>query len=128
MNLDDIRIILVPASDDTSLESDEYQKVLRDFREELRAIGVKYSPQVRVMDAAGGAAPAIYTGALAIAMTAFPVVGKVLVAWIKSRNGRRVKAKVGDINIEASNAQDVEELLRLALRWKKKEPKSRKKT
>ena len=40
-----------------------------------------------------------------------PIVGTAIGAWLQARNGRKVRVKVGDIEVEAQSREGVEKLL-----------------
>lgn len=44
-----------------------------------------------------------------------PFLGGIIVAWIQGRAGRKLRLKVGDIELEASTPKDLERLLGTAL-------------
>lgn len=53
-----------------------------------------------------------------------PVVGTVLGAWLTSRNGRKVRLQVGEVNAEANSVVEIQELLDRASSFKRaNEPK-----
>lgn len=62
-------------------------------------------------DLLGVLAPAAIGGAAAIA-----------VGWLNSRSGRKVKVKMGDLEAEAGSAAELEEVIRLAQRYRGKPP------
>lgn len=121
MDTDDIGITLVAASDDAPLESNAYQKELSDFVAELRAHNIRYSPQFRTMDAAGGISPGWYTGAFAIAKETLPIVLGLLVVWIQSRKGRKVRIKNREMEVEAPTVRELRKILRSVNQRKKKQ-------
>lgn len=59
----------------------------------------------------GALAPAAIGGATAVA-----------VAWLNSRSGRKVKVKMGDFEAEAGSAAELEEVVRLAQKYRGKPP------
>ena len=58
-----------------------------------------------------GAVPTHMPDLLSLAGQSVPVFGTALVAWLGGRYGRKARVKVGDIEIEANTAEDVEELM-----------------
>ncbi|PRE09674.1 hypothetical protein C6P78_27665 [Burkholderia multivorans] len=62
------------------------------------------------VDAVGG-----YTGEIAVLIQAVsPVLTGILGAWLQSKAGRKVRLKIGDIEVEAGTVQEAEQLLRHA--------------
>ena len=55
------------------------------------------------------------------ALSALPTLGPAFAAWIAGRYGRKVRVKVGDIEVEAATAKDPSALLHEAQQSKKKE-------
>jgi hypothetical protein len=55
-----------------------------------------------------------------LAQVAVPALGGVLVGWLQGRAGRKVRAKVGDIEVEAATTDDVRRLLDLVTTYKTK--------
>ena len=62
--------------------------------------------------------------ALLILQTAGPGLVAAIGTWLATRAGRKVKIKVGDVEIEASNADEIKDLLAQAQAFKQaNEPK-----
>jgi hypothetical protein len=53
-----------------------------------------------------------------LAQVGAPVLGATLAAWLKGKYGRKVRIKVGDLEAEASTADEVQTLLRTAAELK----------
>lgn len=123
-----LRVHLIPSPDDSALRSSEYQQAIRDFRDLLRAHGLKPSMRIQTMDAAAGNAPSILDGVFSLATASLPVVGTCLGFWLKGHYGRRVRIefdKDGEVKkAEAQTVEDIEKLLKAAARKKPRKAKA----
>jgi hypothetical protein len=109
---DTIRITLDRSDDDSPLNSPDFQQELADFDASLKAQGWEVSPRLRFRDAAGGGAAYIGEFVLKHASGIGAALTSILVAWLKYSNGRKVRLKVGDIEVEAQNVAAVERLVK----------------
>jgi hypothetical protein len=108
-----VSLTLVRATDDPEVSSPEFQKALRDFRQELDDHGIKVSSRWFTMDApgAGGWGTGEFTllvstlGPLAIVQ-----LRKGIEAFLKYKAGRKLKIKIGNVTIEGT-ASEVEKLV-----------------
>ena len=106
---------LVRASEDPPVNDPAFQKELRAFSSMLHSAGVRYSQRGMAFDS--------------VAMTGYPlaefiikelgpaaigVIGTAVGAWISGRNGRKLRLKVGDIEVEARTPEEVAQLLQQA--------------
>lgn len=57
-----------------------------------------------------------------LAPAAIGGVAGVAAAWLNSRNGRKVKVKMGDLEAEAGSAAELEKVIRLAQKYQGKPP------
>ncbi len=74
-------------------------------------------------DAVGG-----YTGEIVVLLQAVsPVLTGILGAWLQSKTGRKVRLKVGDVEVEARTVSEAEKLLERAqaLQTKQKSPEEK---
>jgi hypothetical protein len=120
----DLEITLIPSPDDPSLESEHYQAVIRDFDSAFRAHGLIPSSRVLLMESAGNEV-APHLGVFAVNLKdALPVIGSVLTGWFAGRFGRKVRVRVGDIEVETNTVADAEKLIAKAQELKRsKTPK-----
>ena len=104
-----VRIVLTRASDDPKVNE-------RSFQEELGSFGaarVKYTARGMAfdsVDALGYQLPEFYVF-LGSSMTA---VAALCGAWIQARYGRKVRIKIGDVEAEGRNVEEIERLLQRA--------------
>ena len=116
----DATISLVPAPDDADQFSDAYQGELERVLVEAKAAGITLNPGYYMQESAGD-----FSGLTTLAgvFTAHAKdIGSILmtplVAWLHGRYGRKVKLRIGDMEIEANNAKEVQELLEKAQAFK----------
>jgi hypothetical protein len=105
-------LIIVPAPDDTALFSKEYQKVLLDLIQALKAEGLEVSSPISTFDAVGAVGG--YSGQFIIAsIAAFAAViksvQKLIETRLDARDGRKLKVQIGPFRMEGS-ARDVEKI------------------
>lgn len=103
---------LMRASDDPAVQDSAFQVELRTFSGSLRAAGVRFSQRMMTFDAVDvtGYALAEYV-IKELGPAAIGVIGTAAGAWISGRSGRRVRLKLGDIEVEARTVEDVDRLL-----------------
>ena len=112
-----LTFILIPAPEESAPENLEWQQSrLRSlpvrpasgglpFR--VHAPGGVYGTRAGVGPVAGPDLQSL----LSFAGKALPTVGTALVAWLGGRYGRKVRVKVGDLEIEANTSHEVKDLL-----------------
>lgn len=113
-------IKLVRAPSDPALYSPEYQADFRSVLEELGKAGLKADASFMTMDSPGAGGG--YTGEIIIPLLQFgsPFIGGIIGAWLQGKYGRKIRVKVGDVEVEAPvkeslSADDVKKLLMDAL-------------
>lgn len=116
-----IHICLTGSSEDSVISDPAYQQELRNFSSSLREVGIKFSQRSMVFDSAQSVGFPLGEYLISFAGVACPIIGVAIGAWIQGRAGRKVKLKIGDIEIEASSQKEVEVLLKKALKIKNKE-------
>ena len=106
-----VRFYLLNAPDEPPKFSAEGQSGIRNVVMALRDKQVEADAsfmRMDAVDAVGG-----YTGEIALLLQAVgPVLIGVLVAWLQSRAGRKVRLKFDGIEVEANNAQEVADMLK----------------
>ena len=117
MEAPEIILTLIPAPHDPPLKTPEYQAELRQFKESLNNHGLEVSFTFEVReslrpDALGFILPT-YLGDFAVKLAG--QIGPPLIAgvagYFHGRSGRKVRLKVGDIEVEAPTMKEVERLL-----------------
>ncbi len=103
MSVDKIEITLLKADADS-------QDELKRFAESLRAAGVQFSTRARTADSIG-----VETIILAFVLKVAPEIVRALavslVAWMKGRNGRRIRFRFDDIEVEAPSVEELNAIL-----------------
>lgn len=105
-----VRIYLENASDESPTFSVQGQASLGDVIAFLKKNKIEIDAPFMTLDSVdtvGG-----YTGEIAVLATAFgPVLTGILVAWLQSKAGRKVRLKDGDIEVEARTVEEAGKLL-----------------
>ena len=106
-------LILVPAGNDPPVLGPEYQKELTDFDRSLRAQGLEVSSLSKVLESAGGGGllSEFYIKLLSIVGSGGLL--SLLGAWLQARYGRKVRAKIGDTEAEASSVEELRAVLKV---------------
>ena len=117
-----IDFTLIPAEDETT------QADLSGQQELMRRLPVNVADGVRLgrlgkgmtigSIQASGAGPLTFD--IHTALSALPTLGAAFAAWIGARSGRKVRVKVGDIEVEAGTAAEASALLQQAQQAKNK--------
>jgi hypothetical protein len=105
------RIKLLPSSGDSELFAPECQAAVRAFFQQLRDAGVIAHPVAFTMDCAGASGCLVGEFVLPFAQVAGPAIGVAVAAWFQGRAGRKLRLKVGNIEIEAATMQELGQLL-----------------
>ena len=114
MSSDQIRLTLMPSSDDPDVLGSAYQEELQAFGQQLGELSTIVSRRMYFQDGAEALVRQLGEYALTMAPGAFPAFTGLIGAWLQARFGRKVRLKVGDVEAEASTVADVEELLERA--------------
>jgi hypothetical protein len=107
----EICISLRLAPNEPTVGEPESREELRRLYEGLQAAGITTRHQMLFRDGAGGPADLLAHFVVPIAGIVVPVLGGVLVGWLQSRAGRKVRLKIGDIEAEARTSVEVDKLL-----------------
>lgn len=117
--MDQIELEFLPSSEDFTHRS-EFYRDLDGIDKKLRR---KASSVTAYMG--GGAGHGNYTGTflVTIAPGVIAALSAVLGAWLQARYGRKVRLRIGDIEAEGRNLEEVDALLKRAADFLKKENK-----
>jgi hypothetical protein len=118
MNSERLKIKIMPAAEEGPLTSEGFRNAVGDFYDAVRKDGIEVQPTHYVFDSVAGGGG--LNGAFDFAATALPAVSGLVIGWLTARAGRKVRLKVGDIEVEAQTVEQVKELLKLAEKQKKK--------
>lgn len=107
----ELKLIIVPAPDDLPF-SKEYQKVLLDLLQALRAEGLEVSSPISTRDAVGaigGYSGQFVVGSIVAFAAVIKSVQKLIETIIDARDGRKLELRIGPSRLEGS-ARDVEKM------------------
>jgi|ERR1039457_698277 hypothetical protein len=113
-----LEITTIRAGDDPPLRSKAFQQELRAVEKTIKAEGFTVGVTIELIEAAGGNTQdmATYLG-FVIELAHSPAasaIGTALGVWLVARYGRKVRLKVGDIEVEARTEKQVQRLLEQA--------------
>jgi hypothetical protein len=92
-----------------------FQAQLKEFGESLKSAGIECEQAFMLLDAIDApTVPQAHFYVTVLAAPALGVIGGALGAWISGRAGRKVRLKVGDIEVEARTIEEFELLLQRA--------------
>jgi len=111
-------LVLVRASDDPQTHSDEYQAELKAFMQSLKKNGIEFHARSVMMESATGGG--FNLGEFSILAGSVASLAGLLRMWVKAKYGRKVKLKTKDFSAEAMNAEEIEKLVKLVEKHKKK--------
>lgn len=109
-----LRLTLVRSADDAAAFSPNYQTELRQFYQLVRADNVRINAVAFTMDSVGASGGLMGEFVIPLAQVIGPVLGGAAVAWLQGRAGRKLRLKVGDIEVEARTPEEIEQLLERA--------------
>lgn len=114
----ELSLRLTQAPDDLARFGSEYQAELSYFMSQLNAANVDASPRIAVFDSPGTVGGMAGEFVIPAAQIIVPAVSVAVVAWISGRAGRKLRLKVGDVELEASTQKDIDLLFAKALELK----------
>ncbi|WEY42049.1 hypothetical protein [Paraburkholderia sp. SUR17] len=127
--LPNVGLRLMRAPDDPAVQDPAFQAELRTFSGTLRSAGVSFSQRAMTFDAVDATGYALAEYAIKeLGPAAIGVIGTAVGAWISGRSGRKVRLKVGDIEVEARTVEEVDQLLLRAQAVQDEQSKSQNKT
>ena len=116
MNSDSFELILVPSPNDAPPFSEEYQQELSEFTKNAGAS----SQTMFAMDSGSGGGGAlgefVFNNSSALIATLSTLGG----VWLKSKFGRKLKLRFGDIEIEANSIEEINSMVEAVLTLKGK--------
>lgn len=114
----ELSLRLIPAPDDLARFGADYQAELRQFKGQLKAASVDADTRFAVFDSPGTVGGMTGEFLIPAAQIIVPALSVAAVAWMNGRAGRKLRLKVGDIELEASTQEDIDLLLAKALELK----------
>ena len=107
---DEIKFVLKRSPEDGPQFSREHQASIGEVFTAFENEGIKIQPRSFAMDAVNALGGA--TGEfLVFAKVLGPAIVAALGGWLAGRNGRKVKIKVGEIEVEANSVKELDEVL-----------------
>lgn len=112
MDLNFARLTFLPSGDEAPIAGMfDAQRAARLIRQ-AGGSNLMPAPQAMVRDAGFGRILMEYV--LPVAQAVGPIIGAGLSAWFQGRAGRKLRLKVGDLEVEARTPEEIEQLLELA--------------
>ena len=109
-----MRLTLVRAENDAASFSPAYQGELRQFYQLVRADGIRISAITFTLDSVGASGGLVGEFVIPLAQVIGPMLGGAAVAWLQGRAGRKLRLKVGDVDVEAHTPEEIMRLLEQA--------------
>jgi hypothetical protein len=108
----DLQVTLLPAADDPYGLTPAYQQELRGFEQAFRGEGLPIAAKPALAKMAGGP---FLSGefVLKLADKIGPPLIAAIAGWLHGRSGRKVRLKIGDVEVEAPTMKEVEKLVAL---------------
>jgi hypothetical protein len=124
--MEKVEISLKRAPDEARVNDPKFQEELTKFSKSLRAAGISYSQRgmaFDAVDAVGYALPEFVVALKAIGPT-LGTLGVIFVAYLQGRYGRKIRLKIGEIEVEARTVEEVENLLEKIKQFQQEYPSS----
>ena len=99
------------APDDAASFGAEYQAELREFEQKAQASGINLHSRVAVFDSPSATGGLTGEFLIPLAQIVVPALTAVAVAWITKKNGRKLRLKVGDVELEGNTKEDIDLLV-----------------
>jgi hypothetical protein len=119
----EIEIVLLRAPDDPARDDPAFQQELHTFSKALHDNRVKFSERRMFFDSAAGGGFALGEYLVQLGPGIVTVLGTACVAWLHGHYARKVRLKVGDVEAEARNLQELDALLKRAADFRSGEQK-----
>jgi hypothetical protein len=116
-----VEISLKRAPDDARVNDPKFQEELTEFSKSLRAAGIPYSQRGMAFDAVSAVGYALPGFVVALKVIG-PSLGAIFVAYLHGRFGRKIRLKIGEVEIEAHTAEEVENLLEKVKQFQQEYP------
>lgn len=125
MDTDFVYLTFVPASEEP-VHGFAHSSIpdVRSAANAIKTAGGRLVPVIRGSSRSAGLGEFLMQYALPLAQVVGPVIGGAAVAWLQGRAGRKLRLKVGDVEVEARTQEEIEQLLQRAqaLQASRKEP------
>jgi hypothetical protein len=113
---DEITLELCPAADEPPVHAPELRAEVDEFSRALRSTGATFSQLIISLHAVDAFDyPSASFLITTLAPPALTAVAGIAGAWIHARAGRKIRLRVGAVQVEASTTKEIEQLLKSAL-------------
>ncbi|CAD2254755.1 hypothetical protein X12_001182 [Xanthomonas arboricola] len=119
-DLSKLHLILVPDPAEPHWTDAEIQEIFQMTHRQLKDAGCQVSAVVFLTRDAVSTSKLVGEFAVPLAQVFGPVIASVVVTWLTGRAGRKLKLKVGDVELEANNTAKVDHLIEKALEMKER--------
>lgn len=102
---------LMRAPDDAAAFGTDFQSELREFKQQAEASGIQLTPRFGVFDSPSASGGLTGEFVVSVAQFVLPVVTTLATLWISRKNGRKLRVKVGDKEIEAQTKEEIDFLI-----------------
>ena len=119
----EIKMELVRSPDDPKRNDPLYVSEVMATAQRLMNSGIRFSQRGMAFDAVAGGGFPLADFTLQVIQATAPALAAVLTAWIARKPGRKVKMKVGSIELEANSAEEIKNLIKSAMELKGKPKK-----
>lgn len=109
----DMELVLLRARDDPPQNDPAYLEQLSDFSGALNNTGVEYSQRGMAFDSIEAVGFPLGEFVIRFGPVAVAAISAPIAAWLTTKYGRRVRIKVGDVEVEGRSVQELNELLKL---------------
>jgi hypothetical protein len=115
---------LVRVADDPLENDPAFQAELGEFSKSLHAAGVTFSQRAIAFDAVdGGGYPLAEFVVRTLGLPLIGAAAHVCATWVKARNGRKLRLKIGDVVAEGQTDEDIKRLMKQAAEFCADHPK-----
>jgi len=110
---DEITLELCPAADEPPVHAPELRAEVDEFSRALRLTGATFSQLIISLHAVDAFDyPSASFLITTLAPPALTAVAGIAGAWIHARAGRKIRLRVGAVEVEASTTKEIEQLLK----------------
>ncbi|MEG2312589.1 hypothetical protein [Brevundimonas sp.] len=109
--------------DDETNSREDFDKTYKSINETLNSHGVLFKQKFLALDsidAIGGALPEYVIALKTVSIPASAAFAHILATWIKAKYARKVRLKIGELELEAEKVEDIEKMIELAKDYKSK--------
>ena len=120
----EIKMELVRSPDDPKRNDPAYVAEVMATAQRMLDSGIRFNQRGMAFDAVAGGGFPLADFTLQVIQATAPALAAIVAAWIARKPGRRVKLKVGTVEIEGNSADEVKKLVESAMALKGKSKKT----